>query len=122
MTKGNEAQLGGASIKKMLASIFKSKTPKNKSKKKTKSKTPKCSKTLKHTNSKKRKIPKHSKKTKHSKTKKHSKNKLKVKKGVMKGGNTPLSEAYNGIDGDFDYLPEGKDFGGKQPVWGPKTR
>jgi hypothetical protein len=101
MTKGSEAQLGGASIKQMLASIFKSKTPKRKT-------------TRRKTN--KRKTPKR-------KTTKRTKKSYKGKKqSNMKGGMAPMTEAYNGVNGDFDYLPEGKDFGGKQPMWEPKTR
>lgn len=102
MAQGNEAQLGGASIKQMLASIFKSKTPKRKTpkRKNSKRKQPKTIKTVRR-------------------TKKVSRGK---KQRIMKGGMAPMSDAYNGVNGDFDYLPEGKDFGGKQPMWGPKTR
>lgn len=109
MAKGSEAQTGGSSIQKTLAALFK----KSKAKKTPKRKTPKRTPKRKMS---KRSCNKSMRRTKKVKTSRKNKGK------VMKGGMAPMTEAYNGVNGDFDYLPEGKDFGGRQPFWGPSTR
>lgn len=69
-----------------------------------------------------------SKKSKSSKTPKSQKNKKSKRKRnykKQKGGSRPADfpdESHSGLNSDFDPMGKGKDFEGKQPFWGAKTR
>lgn len=74
--------------------------------------------------SKKSKASKKTKRVKKSKASKKSKTSQKTKKAKrrQRGGLAPLPKAHDGKNSDFDYLPEGKDFGARQPNWEPNAR
>lgn len=78
-------------------------------------------KTQKRNNSKKSKSSKRKTQKRNNST--NSKGKRKAKK--QKGGSRPAdfpNESHSGLNSDFDPMGKGKNFKGKQPFWGAKTR
>lgn len=117
------SQVGGKKRRKNRNK--KSKTVKNPSHKKTSSKSKSKLSTAKKLTTSKRKYMNKGKKSKGSKRKglsgKRKKSRSTLKKGNKKGGFVS-KYPFTGEDGDFGYLPDDKDYGGKQPYWNVNTR
>jgi len=73
----------------------------------------------------KRNNSKKSKSSNKPKSQKNKKSKSKRNDKKQKGGSRPADfpdESHSGLNSDFDPMGKGKDFEGKQPFWGAKTR
>lgn len=64
-------------------------------------------------------------KNKNSKSKRNNKSRTQKRNNKLKGGSRPAdfpNESHSGLNSDFDPMGKGKNFEGKQPFWGAKTR